>query len=88
MYSPADGKKHLYFVFLLQICLLNMLPHLVARVYVQQKMRDWPIGKYKMFENALFLTHSVLVFFSFILGIFAYNAGTLMNAIPGSGFFM
>ena len=64
-----------------------MFPHTLAKAFLLQRMMQWRFARVKSFENSLFLTHSVLVFVSFVLGVFAYNAGALMNSIPSGGFF-
>ena len=72
---------------MLQLVLLNILPHNLAKAYYMQKMLQWRINKVKKFENSMFLTHSILVFFSCLVGFIALRAGGLMNAVPGAGFF-
>lgn len=51
-------------------------------------MKKWELRKVKNFEVGLFFGQAFLVFFSWILGIFAYDAGTLMQAIPDCPFFL
>ena len=85
---PADGQNHLYFVFMLQLLILNMLPHNAVKAYFVKNMRDWSFRKVKNFDHGIFLVHSIVVLVSWIIGLWAYHAGPLMNAIPDSGFFL
>ena len=49
-------------------------------------MLNWPFRKVKNFVNVVFISHSVLVLFSSIIGFTAYHSEALINAIPDSGF--
>ena len=39
---PEDGDDHLYFIFMLQLLILNLLPHNAAKAYFVEKMLQWP----------------------------------------------
>lgn len=86
--EDEDGTKHQYLLFILQLLILNMLPHIAAKYYLFKSMLSWPYRKVKNFENGMFLSHSMLVLFSTILGLSIYHSASLMNAIPDSGFFL
>ena len=75
IHIPGDGKNHFYFLFFIQLLILNMIPHNAAKSYMVWKMRGWQYRRVKIFENSLFIIHSVMVFFTWILGFSAYHAG-------------
>ena len=47
IHTPDDGENHLYFPFLLQFLLLNMVPHNVSEIYIHRKMRNWRLRRIK-----------------------------------------
>ena len=86
LHEPGDGKNHLYFYFLLQLVILNVIPHNVAKFYFWKKMLNWRFRQVKTFETTLFLVHAVLVMISWILGLAVYKAGNITVAVPDKSF--
>ena len=87
-HSPENCHNHLYFAFCLQILMLNMIPHNIAKAYLVRKMQTWSERRVKNFDNGLFLVHSVMVLLIFIFSLFTYHSGVLMKAVPDSGSFV
>ena len=83
---PADGQNHLYFAFLLQFLLLNMLPHNISQLYLHKKMLGWRLRRLKIIQYTIYITDGVLTFGTWVLGMTVYNAGFILDAIPTDNF--
>ena len=88
IHLPDDGKDHLYDYFLIQLLLLNMIPHNLAKAYLYKKMIGWRFRRVKTFDTALFVCQAILVMTTWVLGFTVFNAGMLLKAIPEAHFFM
>ena len=81
-----DGKTHHYFAFLLQLTLLCMLPHILAKAYFIWQMHKWPFRKVKKVDTAIFAANGMLVLVTTTLMMAVYHAGSLMIAVNDKGF--
>ena len=86
MHEPGDGQNHLYFYFLLELLVMNVIPHNLAKAYFWKKMENWRFRRVKTFDTALFLCHSVFVMVTWLLGLAVYHAGNITVAVPDKSF--
>ena len=70
----------------MQLFLLNVLPHNVVQALFVKRMQRWRIRKVKTYEHAIFLSHSVLVLATWVIGLWVFHADRLNEALAEPSF--